>query len=342
MAEGDWPPHKGSAGGISGGTLRHIISLLATFLIAGASIGAAQAQTPYPTRPVRVIIPFGPGGFADITMRLVGQQLSERIGQQVVIENRPSAGGIVAGSAVTSAQPDGYTLFVLSSGIALSKALLKTMPFDPATAFVPVSTLALFDLLVLAKADSPMHAIKDALAMARTDPAKFNIGTISPGSTQNVTGELFRATTGVPMTIVPYRTTGEVLTSLLRGDTQIAIDSYAALRSAIDAGTIRAIAATGDTRSPMQPNVPTLKEGGIGVTVVGWNALVALAGTPKDVVAFLNGHVRAIVDSPDFKKRMLDLGGEAKASSPEELDARLKSDIVMWGDVVKKAGLEAH
>lgn len=322
--------------------MRLIVRLLAALLVSGALTGAAIAQTPYPSRPVRVISPFGPGGFADITMRLVGQSLSERIGQQVVIENRPSAGGIVAGSAVTSAQPDGYTLFMLTSGIALSKALLETMPFDPGTAFSPVSTLAQFDLLMLVKSDSSLRTVDDALALARTDPAKFNIGTISPGSTQNVTGELFRATTGVAMTIVPYRTTGDVLTSLLRGDTQVAIDTYAALKPAIDAGTIRAIAATGDTRSPMQPNVPTLKESNVDVTVVGWNALAAPAATPQDVVAFLNRHVREIVESPDFKKRMLDLGGEAKASTPEELDARLHSDIAMWADVVKKAGLEPH
>lgn len=322
--------------------MRPFARLLAALFIGGALIGSAVAQTPYPTRPVRVIIPFGPGGFADITMRLVGQQLSERIGQQVVIENRPSAGGIVAGSAVTAAQPDGYTLFVLSSGIALSKALLKTMPFDPGTAFTPVSTLAFFDLLLLVKSDSPMKTVNDALALAKNDPAKFNIGTISPGSTQNVAGELFRTTAGIPMTIVPHRTTGDVLTSLLRGDTQIAIDSYAALKSPIEAGSIRAIAATGDKRSPQQPNVPTLRESGIDAEVVGWNALVAPAGTPKDVVTFLNGHVRAVVESEDFRKRMIELGGVAQASSPEELDARLKADIAMWAAVVKKAGLEPH
>src|SRR5262245_17203149 len=140
--------------------LRMLALLVA--LISGATT-AANAQAPYPNRAIRVVIPFGPGGFADITMRLVGQQLSERTGAQVVIENRPSAGGIIAANAVTSAQPDGYTLFVLSSGIALSKSLLKTMPFDPVTAFTPVSTLALFDLLLLVKADSQFRAIKDAL-----------------------------------------------------------------------------------------------------------------------------------------------------------------------------------
>jgi tripartite-type tricarboxylate transporter receptor subunit TctC len=257
----------------------------------------------------------------------------------VVIENRPSAGGIIAANAVTSAQPDGYTLFVFSSGIALSKSLLKTMPFDPETAFTPVSTLALFDLL-LVKADSPSRTVKDALETARADPGKFNIGTINPGSTQNVTAELLRAVTGSPVTIVPHRATAEVLTSLLRGDTQIGVESYAALKAPIDAGQIRAIAATGDKRSAMQPDVPTLKESGIDAAVVGWNSLVAPAGTPKETIAALNRHVRAIVESPDFQKRMLELGGEPKAGTPEELEARLKSDIEMWAAVVKKAGLE--
>jgi tripartite-type tricarboxylate transporter receptor subunit TctC len=318
-----------------------VLALFVALLIGSASL-PASAQAPYPNRPIRVVIPFGPGGFADITMRLIGQKLAERSGQQVVIENRPSAGGIVAAAAVTSAQPDGYTLFVLSSGIALSKSLLKTMPFDPQTAFASVSTMALFDLLLLAKADSPIKTLKDALDLARSDPSKFNIGTINPGSTQNVTAELLRSTTAIPFSIVPHRNTAEVLTSLLRGDTQIAVESYAALKSPIDGGQIRAIAASGGVRSPMQPNVPTLKEGGIDAVVEGWNSLVAPADTPNDVIATLNGHLRAIIESDDFKKRMLDLGGEPKASTPQELDARLKSDIAMWAAVVKKAGLEPH
>jgi tripartite-type tricarboxylate transporter receptor subunit TctC len=317
-----------------------VLGVLVALLVGGAAIEPTSAQAPYPNRAIRVVIPFGPGGFADITMRLVGQKLAERTGQQVVIENRPSAGGIIAAAAVTSAPPDGTTLFVLSSGIALSKSLLKTMPFDPVTAFAPVSTMALFDLLLLVKSGSPLRSVKDALAAARADPAKFNIGTINPGSTQNVTAELLRSATGIPVTIVPHRNTAEVLTSLLRGDTQIAIESYAALKSPIDGGQVRAIAASGSTRSPMQPNVPTLKEGGVDAVVEGWNSLVAPAGTPKEIVALLNGHVRAIIESADFKQRMLDLGGEPKASTPEELDARLKSDIDMWAAVVRKAGLE--
>ena len=316
--------------------------MLVALTIGAASIVSVNAQAPYPNRPIRIVVPFGAGGFADITVRLLGQKLTERTGAQIVIENRPGAGGIVAAATVTSSEPDGYTLFVFSSGIALSKSLLKSMPFDPVTAFAPISTMALFDLLVLVKTDSPMRTLKDVLEAARADPQKFNVGTINPGSTQNVTGELLRSASGIAMTIVPHRTSAEVLTSLLRGDTQIGIESYAALKSAIDAGQIRAVASSGSKRSPQQSDVPTLRESGIDAAVDGWNSLVAPAGTPRDIVAFLNGHLRAIIGDPDFRKRMIEVGGEPASSSPQELDARLKSDIDMWAAVVKKAGLEPN
>jgi tripartite-type tricarboxylate transporter receptor subunit TctC len=317
-----------------------VMALLVALALSGIVPDAARAQTPYPARPIRIVIGFGPGGFADITMRLLGQKLTENTGQQVVIENRPSAGGIVAASAVTSAQPDGYTLFVLSSGIALSRSLLKNMPFDPVTAFTPVSTVAYFDLLILTKSDSALRSVNDVLAAARANPAAFNVGTINPGSTQNMSAELLRSATGIGMTIIPYRSTPEVLTALLRNDVQIAVESYAALKAAIDEGQIRAIAATGATRSPMQPNVPTLKESGVEAEVTGWNALVAPAQTPADIVAALNRHIGAIVESPDYRQRILDLGGEARASTSAELGARLLADIDKWTAVVKQAGIE--
>jgi tripartite-type tricarboxylate transporter receptor subunit TctC len=322
--------------------LHRLASPVIALAIILASILPARAQTPYPNRPIRIVVPFGPGGFADITVRLLGQKLTERTGAQVVIENRPGAGGIVAANSVIASPPDGYTLFVFSSGIALSKSLLKSMPFDPVTAFAPISTMALFDLLLLVKEDSPIHTLKDALDAARRDPGKFNVGTISPGSTQNVTAELLRSATGVAMTIVPHRTSADVLTALLRGDVQIGIDSYAALKSAIDAKTIRAIASSGSKRSALQPDVPTMRELGLDATVDGWNSLVAPSGTPKEIIAFLNNELRAIINDSDFRTRMIELGGEPATCSPEELDARLKSDVAMWAGVVKKAGLEPN
>src|SRR5215468_10507502 len=313
---------------------------LFALLLGGAIFAAAQAQPSYPDRPIRIVIGFGPGGLADITMRLVGQKLTELTGQQVVIENRPSAGGIVAASAVTSARPDGYTLFVLSSGIAISRSLIKTMPFDPVADFAPISTVAYFDLLILAQAQSPLHSINDVITAARANPGKFNVGTINPGSTQNLSAELLKSATGVAMTIIPYRNTSEVLTALLRDDVQIMVESYAALKASIDDGKVRAIAGTGEARSPMLPNVPTLRESGVAAEVVGWNALVAPAQTPKEAVETLNRHIKTIVAMPDFRQRLVDLGTEAKASTPAELSARLSADIEKWAAVVKQAGLE--
>jgi tripartite-type tricarboxylate transporter receptor subunit TctC len=315
---------------------------LFALLLGGAIFAAAQAQPSYPDRPIRIVIGFGPGGLADITMRLVGQKLTELTGQQVVIENRPSAGGIVAASAVTSARPDGYTLFVLSSGIAISRSLIKTMPFDPVADFAPISTVAYFDLLILAQAQSPLHSINDVIAAARANPGRFNVGTINPGSTQNLSAELLKAATGVNMTIVPYRSTPEVLTALLRDDIHVMIESYAALKAPIDDGRVRPIAATGETRSPMLPNVPTLRETGVAAEVVGWNALVAPAQTPRPIVELLNRHVATIVAQPDFRQRLIELGTEARASTPEELGARLAADIDKWAAVIKQAGIEAR
>jgi tripartite-type tricarboxylate transporter receptor subunit TctC len=316
---------------------------LLALVIFSATLGLAQAQpSPYPDRPIRIVIGFGPGGLADITMRLVGQKLTELTGQQVVIENRPSAGGILAASAVTSARPDGYTLFVLSSGIAISRSLIKTMPFDPVTDFAPISTVAYFDLLILAAAQSPLRSVGDVIAAARANPGRFNVGTINPGSTQNLSAELLKAATGVNMTVVPYRSTPEVLTALLRDDVQIMIESYAALKAPIDDGRVRAIAGTAETRSPTLPNVPTLRESGVNAEVVGWNALVAPAQTPRPIIELLNRHVTAIVAQPDFRKRLIELGTEARASTPEELGTRLSADIEKWAAVIKQAGIEAR
>ena len=314
--------------------------LLVALVLNGTTFGTANAQAPYPTRSIRIVIGFGPGGLADITMRLVGQKLTELTGQQVIIENRPGAGGVVAAGAVTSAAPDGYTLFVLSSGIAISKSLLKSMPFDPVADFAPVSTVAFFDLLILTRAESALRSVNDVLATARANPGRFNVATINPGSTQNLSAELLKSATAAPMTIVPFRSTPEVLTALLRDDVQIAVESYAALKAQIDDGKIRAIAGTGETRSPMLPKVPTLRESGVAAEVVGWNALVAPAKTPKDAIGELNRHIRTIVEMPDFKQRLLDLGTEARASTPAELGARLSADIDKWAAVVKQAGLE--
>src|SRR5687768_202625 len=262
----------------------------------------ALAQ-PYPTKPIRVMIGSGAGGLADVTTRLVGQKLGDRLGQPVVVENRPSAGGILATQAVATAAPDGHTLMVMVTGNAASKSLLKTLPYDLEKDFAPVTSVAFFDLVALAK----------------TKPGGLNVATTSTGSVQNLTGHLLVAATGVKANIITYKTSGDMLGSVLRGDTEFAIDAYTSLKAAITAKQLRPIVSTGPARSQALAEVPTMKEAGYkDFEMTGWNSLFAPAGTPPATITLLNRHVREILALPDVQKRFLDLGVEAKASTPEE------------------------
>jgi tripartite-type tricarboxylate transporter receptor subunit TctC len=300
----------------------------------------ALAQ-PYPTKPIRVMIGSGAGGLADVTTRLVGQKLTERLGQPVVVENRPSAGGILATQAVATAAPDGHTLMVMVTGNAASKSLLKTLPYDLEKDFAPVTSVAFFDLLVLVKNDSPLKTIADVVALAKTKPGGLNVATTSTGSVQNLTGHLLVAATGVKANIITYKTSGDMLGSVLRGDTEFAIDAYTSLKAAITSKQLRPIVSTGPARSQTLAEVPTMKEAGYkDFEMTGWNSLFAPAGTPPATIALLNKHVREILALPDVQKRFLDLGVEAKASTPEEMGRLFKSTIDKFADAVQRAGIQ--
>ena len=299
---------------------------------------SAVAQT-WPNRPIRLIVGFGAGGLADITMRIVAEKLGERLGQRVIVDNRPGAGGAVAAQAAASAAPDGYTLIVLSIGTAISVSLIKSLPFDPVKDFTPVSSVAYFDLLLLTNASSPIRTLPDLLKEARARGDAMNFGTINPGSSQNLSAELFKSIAGLSATIVPYRTTPETLVALTRGDVSVVFESYAALKGAIDGGQARPIASTGKKRS--LPDVPTVAESGLpDYDVVGWNAIFAPAGTPADVVTLLNRHIVEVMALPEVRKRILDLGTEPRGSTPEELAMLLRDDIRKWAAVLKQAKIE--
>jgi tripartite-type tricarboxylate transporter receptor subunit TctC len=318
---------------------RRFIAALSQGTLALAMARPGLAQAGYPNRPIRIIVGFGAGGLADITMRIVADKLAERLGQRVIIDNRPGGGGVAAAQAVATAPPDGYTLIVLSIGNAISVGLFKSLPFDPVKDFVPVSSVAYFDLLLLVNASSPIKTVSDLLAEAKKPGNRINIGTINPGSSQNLSAELFKSVAGIDATIVPHRSTPEVLTALLRGDVAVGVESYAALKGPIDDGQIRAIASSGPARS--LPNVPTVQESGLAsYDVTGWNAIFAPAATPRDVVELLNREIVAIVAMPDVKQRILDLGTEPRASTPEEIGTRLKDDIRKWSAVIERAGIE--
>jgi tripartite-type tricarboxylate transporter receptor subunit TctC len=310
--------------------------LLGSGLAVGLASGAAFA---YPTRPIRIVIGFGPGGLADIIVRLVAQALAERLGQQVVVDNRPGAGGAIAAQAVAGAAADGHTLIVFTSGTAISKALFRILPFDPATQFTPVTSIAFFDALLMAPGDGPLRSMADLRARGSSQP--LTIATLTAGSTQYLTGEMFRLASNLPITLVPFRTSPEVLTALRRRDVDLVIESYGAAAGEIKAGTVRVLASTGKRRSRLMPEVPTISESGFPDCVMdGWNAIFAPAGTPRDVVDLLNAPIREIVGRPAIQARLLELGVAGGTNSPEEMARLLQSDIALWNSVIERAGIE--
>jgi tripartite-type tricarboxylate transporter receptor subunit TctC len=316
------------------------ISLTALAFAALALSQPAQAAAPYPDRPVRIVLPFAAGGVADTTVRIVAEKLATRLGQRFYIENQPGAGGIAAARTVISSAPDGYTLALLSNGTAVSVSLFKHLPFDPLKDFAPISSLGFFDFIFTTGANSPFKTLADFIAAAKAKPGALNVGTINIGSTQNLSAELFKTAAGIDFTIVPYRGTPEVEVSLLQGDIALMIDSYSAMKGNLADGKFRALASSGPVRSESTPDLATARENGVAdYDVVSWNALFAPAGTPPEIVATLNAALRDILADPDVKQRMLELGITAKASTPQDISARLKADIDKWQKVIERAGI---
>jgi putative tricarboxylic transport membrane protein len=299
----------------------------------------AWAQN-YPTRPVRLILPFSAGGVADATARLAADKLGEKLGQRFVIENQPGPGGILAGRAIAGAAPDGYTLGLLTNGTAISEAIYKSLPYRPARDFATISSLGYFDLVFAANAASQLRTLADVLGRAREAPGKLNIGTILVGSTQQLGAELLKSLAHVNIEVVTYRNTPEIIVAVLRNDVAFMTDFYAAMKGQLQDGQMRAIATSGSGRSPFLPDVPTAAEAGVpGYEVTSWNGLCAPARTPPAIISLLNRAVREILEVPELKERYADLGIEAKASSPEELKARYEADVKKWRDLIERAGI---
>jgi tripartite-type tricarboxylate transporter receptor subunit TctC len=322
-------------------SVRAGLAAVAVFCALPAGIGPSQAQSKYPERPVRIIVPYGAGGVADVTTRLVAQKVSEAMGQTFVIENRPGAGGIVGAKALLASQPDGYTLFLAGNGSAISESLFKSLPFNVVRDFTPVSPLAEFEMLLATKADSQLDTVAKIVAYAKANPGKLNFGTIAIGSTQHLSAELFKMATGVQAPIVIYKTTPELVTAILRGDVDVGFDYHAAFGPSIANKQFKVIATSGEQRAPQLPAVPTVKESGYpDFVVTSWNAFHGPAGLPKDIVTKLNEQVVAALKTPDIQKRMEDLGIQPMIGSPEFLNERMKSDIAKWAKVIEAAGVE--
>lgn len=299
----------------------------------------ALAQT-FPSKPVRIVVPFGAGGVADLTARTVAQKMAEGLGQAVVIDNRPGAGGVAAGEAVAKATPDGHTLLLMSNATAVSAGLFASLPFNTLKDFAPVSTLGYFDIAIVVPEGSRFKTLGELLAFAKGNPGKLNLGTIAIGSTQNLAAELFKATAGVDLQVVPFNGTPAVLNALRGNQVDAAVEILGPMVPQISARAVRALAVMGDKHPPALPDVPTVQESGVGnFNVASWNALAAPAGTPPDAIARLQREVVAALGHPDVKKRLLDLNIEARASTPEQLGALLASEVRRWGEVITRAGI---
>lgn len=311
---------------------------LASGLLAFLLLASTASAQNFPAKPLRIVVPFGAGGVADLTARTVAQKLGELLGQPVVIENKPGAGGVVAGDAVAKAEPDGHTLLLMSNGTAVSAGLFKSLPFDTVRDFAPVSTLGFFDIAILTPSDSKFKTMAELLAFAKANPGKLNLGSINIGSTQNLAAELFKTNAGVDMQIVPFNGTPAVITALRGGQIDAAVEILGPVLPQVKANTLRVLAVTGEKRAAVLPEVPTAKESGLPDFVASsWNALAAPAKTPKSVIARLNKEIAAAVNSPDVRKKLQDLNVEARSSSPDQAAALLASETKRWGDVIVRA-----
>ena len=315
-------------------------SIFVVGLCVAMAAGLARAGT-YPERPVRIIVPYGPGGIADVTMRLVAQNLSKRLGQQFFIENRPGAGGGVGMQTAKEAPADGYTLVMVGGGLTIAKALFKQLPYDIETDFTPISTTASYGLVVATKADGRLKTIKDVIAAAKAHPGTLNFGTINAGSAQNLSAELFKSMAGIDVTIIPYKTTPDLANAVLRGDVDVAFEYFVGFQSPITNAQMTVLATTGPERASNLPDVPTVIEGGVAdYEVTSWNGLAVRTGTPVAIVAELHNDVVEALKSPEVQNFSTKAGMDAHGMSSDELRQRIKSDVAKWTLVIDKAGIK--
>ncbi|HEX4411284.1 MAG TPA: tripartite tricarboxylate transporter substrate-binding protein [Xanthobacteraceae bacterium] len=299
-----------------------------------------KAETTYPDRPVRIVLPYGPGGVADVSTRLVAAKLSERLGQNFFVDNRPGPGGIVAAKAALNLPADGYALYLSGNGGAISESLFASLPFSIVRDFTSVSFLAQFDMLLATKADAQIDTVQKLVAYAKQNSGKLNFGTIAVGSTQNLSAELFKMVTGANATFVNFRTTPDLMTAIVRGDVDVGFDYYAAFSPMITSKQIKIIATSGNKPSSLLNGVPTVKDAGYpDYVVTSWNAFSARTGTSADIISKLNAEIRAVLEMPEIRTKMAELGMEPVAASPEALRARLVADVEKWRVVIEKSGI---
>src|SRR5215475_9048794 len=317
--------------------LRRLPTALAA-LGALLAAGPAPAQESYPARAVHLLVPFPPGGAVDIVARTISDELSKRWGQSIVVENRPGAGGTIAGAAAAKAAPDGYTLILVASGHALVRYLYPDLPYDPLRDFTPISLVGSSPNMLLVRNDSPLKSIADVLAAARRAPGQLSYGYPGNGTSPHLAGELLKYMTKVEITPVPYKGGAPVLTDLLGGHIPMSFNNIPESIGQIQSGKLRPIAVTTATRSPVLPEVPTIAETGLPGHDTGvWWGFLAPAGLPADIKARLAKDTAEAVHVDAVRERLLKIGATPVGGSPEEFEKLIRSDHDKWGPVIKAA-----
>lgn len=314
--------------------------LLVTILTAAASLTTAQS---YPNKPIRYIVGFPPGGSTDLIARTAATKLSEQIGQQVVVENRPGAGGTIAAEIAARATPDGYTLMHAGMTMAINPALRKNLPYVPLRDFAPVTLLSKLPNVLVVNNSFPAKNVAEFIAHAKANPGKVSYGSSGVGAVPHLSMELFKKLAGIDIVHVPYKGSAQVLTDLLGGQIPVMFDNLPANLPHIKAGRIRALGIPSAKRNPQLPDLPTFIESGVaGFEVTGWLGMFAPAATPRAVIATLNAHMVKALNAPDTQKRLAEHGAEASPTTPAEFGALLKSETVRWAQVIKDAGVPSE
>ncbi|MEY3521642.1 MAG: hypothetical protein RLZZ177_2357 [Pseudomonadota bacterium] len=320
--------------------MKKIVQSLIAATLCAASFGALHAQS-YPNKPVKLIVPSAPGGFSDVVARILGQRLSTAMGQQFVIENKAGAGSIIGTDFVAKSAPDGYTLVLISSNHVINPWIYKSIPYDPLKNFVAVAKLVDSPYVLLVNPKVPARNVQEFVALAKAAPNTIHYASSGNGSAQHLMGGLFASMTGAPIKHVPYKGSGGAANDLVAG---IVESSFAGVPNAlaqVPQGRLKALAVTTSKRIPQLPDVPTLQEAGVpGYEASVWLALLAPAGTPRDIVAKLNTEINKLMSSPDTRKAMFDAGVEVSISTPEALTDYMALELVRWGKVVKEAGIK--
>jgi len=317
--------------------------LMAVACAADAGAQAAGGAGAYPARPIRLIIPFPPGGSTDIYARILAPELAKALGQQVVIDNRPGAGGSLGAELASKAPPDGYTIWIgQANNLAIGPAMRAKNAYDPVRDFTPIALIMKSPQVMVVNAGSPISSIKDLIAAAKSNPGKLTYGTAGIGSTGHLNGELFNQAAGVNIVHIPYKGASPAMLDLLGGRISYMATSTASATQFLKEGKIKAIATSGLRRTPTLPNVPTVAESGLpGYEVASFHGFLGPAKLPREIVSRLNREIVAILRVPEIQKPMLAEGGELAPSTPEEFAAFLRSEVSKWAKVIKQAGITA-